>query len=62
LLHKLDEQTRKIEQATGELQNCTIKELNAMKNVSGLKKSLTEKYELSNDVWGYDPETLEIKV
>jgi hypothetical protein len=61
LLHKLDEQARKIEQATQEVQEKVIAETNAYNATLKCRRSIAEKYKITTENWGYDPVTAEIK-
>ncbi len=61
LLHKLDEQVRKIEQATQEVQEKVITETNAYNATIKCRHSIATKYQITTDNWGYDPTTGEIK-
>ena len=61
LLHKLDEQSRKLEASVQEIQEKVISETNAHNAVAKCRRTLAEKYEITTDNWGYDPTTGEIK-
>lgn len=61
LLHKLDEQTRKLESATQEIQEKVIRETNAHTAVGRCRREIAERYQITTENWGYDPTTGEIK-
>jgi len=61
LLHKLDEQTRKLDLASQDIQEKVIIETNSHNAVARCRRSMAEKYEITTENWGYDPTTGEIK-
>jgi DNA-binding protein H-NS len=61
LLHKLDEQSRKIESANSEITEAVIAETNAHSATLSCRKNLAEKYNITTENWGYDHTTGVIK-
>jgi hypothetical protein len=61
LLHKLDDQARKLELAGQAVNEAVVAETNAHQTMARCRTAMAAKYKIETENWGYDPLTAEIK-